>query len=179
MLYSSYKSRFVNNLDLLMLTMEILDSEFIDDFFQSLQLNSENILDKNNTLFLFISLRFSNVMRSTCKFDVFTIRDLFIVVYTVFKLFSSKHWLILLKSLFASREHFDKENSLLENFFRKYRFHYKKKMHKYRVGKIYYENDDILNSIALSYAYLLYLIVKKKDFYFFIDCLYNFSCIIK
>nr|YP_010337727.1 hypothetical protein MW427_pgp114 [Sahlingia subintegra]UNJ17312.1 hypothetical protein [Sahlingia subintegra] len=155
--------------------MEILDPDFIDDFFQSLYFTSKDLLERTNILSLFVTIRFSNVMRFSYKSHVLTIPDLFIVAYAIFELFSSKHWIILLKNLFDSRRHFTEENSLLSSFFRKYRFYYKKKMHKYRVGKVDFENDNHLNAIAISYAYLLYLIVKQKDFYFFLDCLYNFS----
>lgn len=165
----------MRNLDLLLLTMEILDPDFIDDFYQSFSSVSKDLSEKTNILSLFVTIRFSNIMRTSYQSDTLTIRELFIVAYTIFELFSSKHWIAVLKDLFASRKHCTEESSLAFSFFRKYRFYYKKKMHKYRVGKVDFENDDNLNAIAISYAYLLYIIVKRKDFYFFLDSLYNFS----
>nr|QUE29411.1 hypothetical protein [Erythrotrichia longistipitata] len=98
------------------------------------------------------------------------------MLYSFFN-FSTSHDLhSILTRLFSSFQiSSDSRNTFANKYLRKYRSYYRKKMHPYRVGEAYYTNDICINSLAISYAHLLYLVVVQNDFYFFLESLYSFS----
>lgn len=175
-MYPSPRDCLVRNLDLLILTMEVLDPEFTDDLSVLLrEANNDLFMTKASPTF-FPSLRLSNQIRLSCKNESTSAQDIFTITRILFTLLLSRHWSRLLMTLFASlTEDSDSNQNFSDNFLRKYRFYYRNKMHAYRVGQAYYEEDYILNSLGISYAYLLHLVSKQKDLYLFIEALYNFS----
>lgn len=163
-----FKNRLINNFDLLILTAEVLNPEFFDHFSNSLKMGNYS----SSTL---SSLRLSNPTRVLSHRTNITLVEAFSIFYVFFNLSISQDLHFTLVRLFSSFQVNSNVNTNFANkYLRKYRFYYKKKMHSYRVGEVYYENDRLLNSIAISYAYLLYLIVLRNDFYFFLESLCNF-----
>ena len=175
-MYPSPRDRLVRNLDLLILTMEVLDPEFIDDLSVSLRVASNDpSVPKFSSLF-FSSFRLSNQIRLSCKNESILAQDIFIITRILFTFILSRHWSRLLITLFSSfTEDSGFNKNFSDSFLRKYRFYYRNKMHAYKVGQAYYKEDYNLNSLGISYAYLLYLVSKQKDLYLFIEALYDFS----
>ena len=175
-MYTISRSRIINNLDLLLLVVEVLDSELIEDLLMSLTStflvsSTEKVIYSRIT-----SIRLSNPIREMYKKGLLCPSLVFRTLTTLFQHLASQHLLHLLEKLLLSFIYdLNVENSFINKFLRKYRFYYRKKMNIYRVGKKYYQNDNSINDIAVNYIYLLYLIIIQKDLFFFIDSLYNFS----
>nr|YP_009297485.1 hypothetical protein Eryt_160 [Erythrotrichia carnea]AOM66828.1 hypothetical protein Eryt_160 [Erythrotrichia carnea] len=118
------------------------------------------------------SIRLSNPSREMYRDGLLCPLLIFRTLTTLFQLLISQHLLHLLESLlFSCRDNLKAEDSFINKFLCKYRFYYRRKMNIYRVGKNYYKNDNVINSIAINSIYLLYLIIKQKDFFFFIESL--------
>nr|QUE28623.1 hypothetical protein [Porphyrostromium japonicum] len=156
--------------------MEVLDPEFIDELSVSLRAADDNLFTAKSLPLLSSSFRLSNSIRLSCKHESILAPDIFIITRILFTFLLSRHWSRLLMVFFSSfTKDSDSNQSFSDSFLRKYRFYYRNKMHAYKVGQSYYEKDYILNSLGISYAYLLYLVSQQKDLYFFIEALYNFS----
>nr|QUE29573.1 hypothetical protein [Erythrotrichia foliiformis] len=155
--------------------MEVLDPEFLDAFSDSIPVWGSYVPIEKPCMTIINDIRLSNVVRLFSKSKELYSKDLFAIIYTLFHFSTSRRWLLILARLFHSCIHDSTlEDSFANSFFRKYRFYYRKKMHLYRVGYNYYQDDCTINVIALSYAYLLYCMVQQKDFYLFVESLYNF-----
>nr|QUE28494.1 hypothetical protein [Porphyrostromium boryanum] len=175
-LYLSLKSRFLYNLDLIILAMEVLDPEFADHLSLSLKIVNPSLTTEKGLYPVLYILRTSNPIRLLYKSGLIPIEDAFTVAETLFRILLSQYWSKLFNALFLSYiDQSDLKRSFAKRFLRKYHFYYMSKMHAYKVGQVSYKETVTINSIAMAYVYLLHLVSKQKDLFFFIEALYTFS----
>nr|QUE28860.1 hypothetical protein [Porphyropsis coccinea] len=157
----------------MILVLEVLDPDSlheIDIMLSSLLDYTAN--NKIETLELSV-LRCSNPIRINFFYRSLIMPELIYVTKSVFYTIRKNHWSELFSNFFVNYSYPKSSTSL--PFFTKYRFYFRKKMDKYKVGLKYYESDLFVDKIALQYAYLLYLVIQKDDLYFFVELLIYFS----
>nr|QUE30017.1 hypothetical protein [Erythrocladia irregularis] len=159
------KYHFIRNLDFILLVIRVLDPESIDEI-------SSYFLSINKSYTSKIGqLVFSTSISSYYLKKTLNLNDLVLLIIAIFHTVQSIYWIKLLSKILHLYTYPGLEKPLfLSCFLRKYRFYFRQNMDLYRLG-IEYDDDIVLNEIAIKSVYFLYTIIQEKDIFLFIEIL--------
>nr|YP_010337016.1 hypothetical protein MW574_pgp066 [Madagascaria erythrocladioides]QUE29046.1 hypothetical protein [Madagascaria erythrocladioides]UNJ16601.1 hypothetical protein [Madagascaria erythrocladioides] len=170
-----FRENLLTNVDLFILIVEVLDTEFYDSLIRAastIDPSSESSQVKK----MLANIRFSNLFRGSYVSDTLLLKDLSLILKSIYTIVNNIYYLNIITFILTSICSYKGLNSqVIQLFFRKYRFYFRIKMRESIVGQDLYSSDNCLNQIAIVYLYLLYISIKKKNIYCFIDMNFKFS----
>nr|QUE28290.1 hypothetical protein [Pseudoerythrocladia kornmannii] len=156
--------------------MEVLDPESVDDKLINTSGINYSSFSKKLGLLQVNPVIFSNSTRKNFSKEHMLLSDLLFYVQAIFYTIKADHWGNILSKVLYSYTNLDSSRSSVSScFLSKYRFYFRKRMHRYKIGAIHYDDNVFLNKIAIQYVYLLYVVIQKNDIFFFLEVLQKFS----
>ena len=169
----------IQNFDIIVLTCEALDVEITQEI-----TSYRNSMDPPwplITSFDIFQIRHNDKLRVDSYMKTISLSKITNLIYIIKNIITQKaisndilalvnHSAVCSENTFSSLKFNDEK---VNNFYKRFRFLFRKYLDEQAVGVVYYQNDDFLNQIAITNVYILFLLSKNNGYDHFWSYLYT------